>query len=265
MSTRAIGCIAIAATALVACDQAKDTALWDPPLSLLQHQSPAGIYVGALTDTSGAHRLPQPVTALIDVNGHAQIIFPLSAQRHVAGRVDVSGESLTGTLTEYFGTFAGFYGVGGIAPLVIDGTVDAGTSIVGEYTAETHSGRVVLDYHVAYDNPSSLGFTEGVWSSSIVSSGGSIYTVTWEIDGNGQVFGADTLGCVFIGETNVVDATVNAYSLAIQISSCGYFDGDYAGQAFLSTGSGGMADWLTLGVANDAVAFSTALQRQSPP
>lgn len=265
MTTRAIAGIAIAAAALVACDRVEVTGQFGPPLPLLRDESPAGIYVGGFTDTSGANPIVQPVTAIIDADGNAQFIFGLSAQRHVAGQVDVSGESLAGTLTEYSGAVAGFRGVGSIAVLTMDGTVTGGTGIVGEYTAETHSGHVALVYQFGYDSPASLDFTEGVWSSSFVSSDGSIYTVTWEFDGNGQVFGADTLGCVFIGEAQFVDADVNAYLLAVQVSSCGYLNGAYAGQAFLSTGSGGTVDSLTLGVANDVLAFAAVLQRQSPP
>jgi len=265
MKTRAIGCLFIAAAMLVACDQVYVNARWDPPLALLQDESAAGIYLGTFTDTSGANPLALPVTAIIDPDGNTQIIFALAVERHVAGRVDVKGSRLTGTLTEFSGAFTSFTGASGVGAFTVRGNVGTGTGITGAYETETHAGTFVLDYQASYEELSSLEKAAGIWSFNMVSSGGAIYTVTWDIDDDGLLFGADTLGCVFTGRVSVADRFVNAYRLAVQVDACGYFNGDYAGQAFLRSVAGQQANWLTLGIANDVLAFATVLQRQSRP
>jgi hypothetical protein len=264
MRSRTVACIVIALTTLVACDQVTVTAQWNPPLLSLHDESPAGIYLGVFTDTSGTNPLVQPVTAIIDRDGNTQLIFALAAERHVAGRVDVDGDRLTGTLVEYSGAVTSFTGVGGVSAFRVHGSVSTGAGMTGEYEAETHAGRFTLEYETAYDTPSSFGQAAGIWSFSRTSSG-VVYTVTWDIDDDGLLFGVDTLGCVFVGRVNVIDEHVNAYGLAVQVESCGYFNGDYAGQAFLLSGAGQDADWLTLAMANDVFAFATVLQGQSPP
>ena len=265
MRSRTIACIVITATTLVACDQVTVTAQWDPPLLSLHDESPAGIYLGVFTETSGTTPLGQPVTAIIDADGNTQLIFTMAAERHVAGRVDVDGDRLTGTLLEYSGAVASFTGVGGVSAFTVRGSVSTGAGITGEYEAGTHAGRFMLEYETSYDTPSSAEQAAGIWSFSRTSSGGVAYTVTWDIDDDGLLFGVDTLGCVFVGRVNVVDEHVNAYGLAVHVDSCGYFNGDYAGQAFLRSGAGQGAGWLMLAMANDVFAFAAVLQGQSPP
>ena len=267
MKMRAVVCITIAAAGLVACDRVDVSTQWDPllPLPLVQDESPAGIYLGTFTDTSGANPVIQPVTAIIDADGNIQILFATGAERHVAGLVDVSGDKLTGTLIEYFGSFTSFTGAAGIGELTVSGNVSTAVGITGEYVAETHAGTFVLDYQIAHGIPATLDLTGGVWSSSMSSSGGSIYTVTWDIADDGEFFGADTLGCVYFGRLSVADEFANAYGITLQVDSCDYFNGDYAGLAFLGVVAGPAPDLLTLGAANDVLAFSTTLQRQSPP
>lgn len=265
MKTRAIGCIVVTATALAACGEVTVTGEFGPPLNLVQDESPEGIYSGNFTDTSGVNPLVQPVIAIVDADGNIQLFFSMAAERHIAGRVEVTGNSLTGSLTEYSGRIAGFTGVGGIAELAVQGSVSAGSGITGDYSVGTRAGRIVLDYDASYEVPSSLDLTAGTWSYSMISADGSVYTVTWEVDGEGRLFGADTVGCVFVGRVSVPDESVNAYGLGVQVDSCGYFNGDYAGQAFFNRAVGQGFDRLTLGVANDVFAFTAMLQREAAP
>ena len=197
----------------------------------------------------------------IDADGNIQIVFAIAAERHVAGRLDVSAGSLTGALTEYSGRIAGFTGTGGISELTIRGTVNAGVAITGEYTAATHAGRFALDYQAVHGTPSSLAMTAGVWSFSATTSAGLVYTTVWEIDDSGAVLGTDTLGCVFFGNVGVGDPLVNTYTVSVQVDSCGYFNGDYAGMAFLDSAQGQARNSLILSMANDVFAYAVALER----
>lgn len=256
-----LGCAAIAATVFVACGEVNVTGTWGPSSSLLQSASPAGIYLGSFTDTSGGNPIVRPVTAIVDADGNLQVVFGIAAERHVAGRVDVSANSLTGVLAEYSGRIAGFTGTRGVSDLTVRGIVSTGVAITGEYTAEAHTGRFVLDYQAVHDTPSSFAMTAGMWSFSAATPGGFVYTAVWEIDDSGAVFGTDTLGCVFVGNIGVTDPLVNNYTVSVQVDACGYFDGDYAGMAFLGSDGGQARTTLTLSMANDVFAYAVALQR----
>ncbi len=256
----ASGCVAVCAALVVACGEVTFQAQWNMPLPIVR-ESAAGIYVGSFTDTSGAHPVAVGVTAIVDENNDASVIFALDAERHYAGHLFVMGTRLEGTLTEYNGAVARFVGTDGVGEILLDGTVVTADSLVGSYSAATHAGRFALDYQESWERNSSLDRVTGVWTFSMAASNGVLYTVTWDIDEQGRAFGTDTLGCVFDGQFSIIDQRYNAYDLAINVTSCGNLNAQYRGHAFLQGTGAPDLDRLMVSVSNPAYAFVTALHR----
>lgn len=220
-------------------------------------ESPSGIYLqGEFTSTVTGLPVAHQVTAIISESYDTQIV---SADLHYAGTVDTDRDVLTGTLTQYLGSRGPFWGFEGIRQLKLDGTVDS-TGIFGDYTGDDDRGRFNLVYSSLYERRSSLAAIAGVWTFSQASSAADVYTVTFTIDGNGELFGSDTTGCVFNGRINIIDDQYNAYRATAGISSCGEADGDYTGLAYLSDIAGTLNNQLTYSISNESYAFRVVLQ-----
>ena len=62
------------------------------------------------------------------------------------------------------------------------------------------------------------------------------FTITkFTIDENGRIDGADTNGCGYEGEINVIASPYNAYRVKLLLNSCYELDGVYEGMAYLLT------------------------------
>lgn len=115
----------------------------------------------------------------------------------------------------------------------IQGTVRTKESIIGTFTSTNdQSGTLNLSYDPITDRGSSLATIAGTWS---VTNGTDTLTLTVS---NGAVTGADTDGCVYSGSVDILDASVNIYSLDIDVSNCGADNAEYAGFAVLTDGVG---------------------------
>lgn len=217
-------------------------------------QSPGGIYVGSFTSTVTQ---PSPGRQAIGVISEDLDANFLLAHQHYAGNVAVDGNSLSGALIEFSGRQGIFIGFDGVSAVSIDGEVTERDGMFGTYTGNAAEGRFSLAYNEAYDEGSPLDSLSGIWSYSESSSGGAIYTITLELDGDGQLLATDTAGCLFSGQLTTIDHRYSAYRAAIDVSGCGVVDGGYMGLAFYQSAG----DFLFIGTDNGQFALAVQLGR----
>ena len=219
-------------------------------------QSPAGVYNGSFTSTVTD---PSPARQAIgfiseDFDGHF-----LLADQHYAGIVAVDGIALSGSLVEYRGRQGVFIGFDGRSTISLDGEVDQRAGASGTYAGENAAGRFGLTYNSVYEEGSSLDQLLGLTSYNESSSSGAVYTMTLQLDDNGELFGSDTSGCIFNGRLSIIDDRYSVYRAAVTVSACGEVDGDYNGLAFHAGTTA--PDVLYLGTDSGQFAFRIALGR----
>jgi hypothetical protein len=245
-----LGFLSIIATG----DGGEDVQLLPPPPAA--PPSPSGLYDGQFTSTVTGLPVATNVAAIVseDLNAH---IF--GGDLHYAGTVATDGDVLSGTLTQFLGRQAGFFGVDGTRNITLDGSIDT-TGLFGDYSGADDEGRFNLNYLSLYEQSSSLDLASGVWTFSEAPSGGFVYTVTLTIDSDGDLFGSDTAGCIFSGQLNIIDETRNAYGVTASVTACGEFDGDYTGLAH-SFDFGAPNNSVRLSIANANFAYWAVLQK----
>ena len=242
--------IAVPAFFVVSCDGFG----WTGPHPI--YESPSGLYQGAFTSTATQPSPSRETTGIISEELDAQ--FLLSSQ-HYAGSVVVVDTSLTGELTEYRGKRGVFLGFDGISTITLDGDVSERDGIFGTYVGDDDQGRFAFSYESLYEDGSSLDLLSGIWSFNQASAGGGIYTITIDLDADGQLFGSDTAGCVFSGRMGIIDDRYSSYRVAVSVSSCGEVDGDYSGLAFNAPVASGSR--LYIGADNGFFAFANLFDR----
>ena len=166
------------------------------------------------------------------------------------GTVAVSGSNFTSTVTGYQ--------IGGtiFATTNLTGTVVTKTSITGTFTTSYGtSGSFSLTYDPVTDKGASLAVIEGTWTDVLTG------TATLTIDGAGNINGSDILGCMYTGSVSINDPAVNIYGMSLGVTSCGVYDGAYAGYAVISDTSV-TNDTLTFVVNNTNYVFINELTRQ---
>ena len=222
-----------------------------PPV--LPDQSPAGIYTGMFKSLAIDPSPNRMVAGAVDEDNRLHLMIQDGLSQY-GGVVSVGGDKLTGTLTEYLGARARFFGFDGVRSITLDGTVTERDRLFGDYSGDDE-GFFGLDYVDTYENATSLDQTTGVWSFNLSSSGGAVYSITLDIDPDGLIFGTDTNGCVFSGSLGIIDARYGVYSSIVTLSMCDALNGEYDGLAYL----GNLG--LNLFFANDSYAFSTILSQ----
>lgn len=243
------------------CDQTTKDHGWilPPPV---EDESLPGVYLGTIVDTSGANPVSYDVVGMVDANHNVQVIFPLAAERHMAGVVQVNATTLTGTLTEYIGAQAPFIGTTGVGNVSLDGSARTSEWLVGDYTTSAGQGEFSLDYQMTYERGSSPGHVAGVWLFEMAAAGGGLYTLSLDIDNNGVIIGTDTYGCIFAGRISTIDPNFNLYRVDIDVTACFPFDGPYSGLAFLEAVRAAELNRMTLAVSNNVHAYASAFQKQ---
>ena len=137
------------------------------------------------------------------------------------GTISVSGTSFTATTTNIQ--------IGGtvFATANLTGTVTTKSTISGTFTSSTGStGSFSVSYDPVTEKGSSLATTDGIWTVGS--------TTAIAIDSTGALTGSDTTGCVYLGAVSIIDPAVNIYDLSVSVSSCGIYDGTYAGYVVIT-------------------------------
>lgn len=230
---------------------------WAPPTPVAP--SPAGLWMGSFTSTTdgGFHQS----IGLISENRDAQFLVAAISGRHMSGQLTTDGDWLTGTLNVFLGREGPFFGFGGVQSILLDGTVEDKNGLFGNYSGDEDAGRFNLNYISLYEDESSLSRVAGVWVFSEAAAGGALYTVTLDIDGNGNIFGTDTGGCVYSGGISLIDARFNGYQVTFNVTECLRKNGDYSGLSWMSSIDGGQDNLLTLTLSNSSRAFAATMQK----
>lgn len=116
----------------------------------------------------------------------------------------------------------------------IDGYFLGDVEITGTYTETEISGTAEVDSVEVSTFSLTLAeeSAEGASLSTITGNYSDVnQSASIAIDADGVLSGSDTDGCVYTGNVTVPEASVNVYSLSINVSSCGEFGGDYTGLA----------------------------------
>jgi hypothetical protein len=167
------------------------------------------------------------------------------------GTITISGTGFTGTTTNID------INGGVISTSTLTGTISTASSISGTFTSsDGGSGSFSLAYDPITARGASLATTDDNWTAT-----DGIYTMTLSIDATGQLTGSDTDGCVFNGSVSVLDPAVNIYGIDVTATSCGAFDGTFAGYGVV--GDTVVAnDTLTFVVSNASHVIVGELDRQ---
>jgi len=180
--------------------------------SATNNQAIDGIWIGTLTSTSIA--TSYNIIGVVAPNN--ELRFTTAAGVQYIGMASVSGSNVTASITGL--APVGFTFLNGQNTTVgnINGTVVAGNTLNGTYTATNDNGNFTLSYSTTYNRPASLKLLAKTWSGSI--SSGAIVTVI--ITTGGVITGTDTLGCSYTGLVKVIDPAKNIYSTTLTASTC---------------------------------------------
>jgi hypothetical protein len=211
-----------------------------------------GIYTGTLNADVGGVPTAFPLFGAITPNNHLNMT---GADVHIAGPVTTSQVKFQADLTAFVGLSGGFYGMGGLDPVIMDGLATGGATIAGDWAAPGVLGTFAFTYEGLSTEFASLDLTAGAWTYN------GAFNVTLNIDAAGVVSGTDSNGCSFTGQIDVLDQFLNVYFASMVVSGCGVNDGDYSGSVFLASVGGLILDQMTLGVSNDLSAYSVVLDK----
>jgi hypothetical protein len=106
----------------------------------------------------------------------------------------------------------------------ISGNVSTLYLISGERTTSTFN--VIFDE--LFNRPSSLALLEGTWSYTEPG-----YSVSIDVDDQGEISGSDSDGCVFFGLASVLDPEHNTYGIDVNVTNCFQMNDTYSGLAVL--------------------------------
>ncbi|MFZ5622471.1 MAG: hypothetical protein ACOY5W_15740 [Pseudomonadota bacterium] len=164
-----------------------------------------GVWEGTITQNGvGTYS----VTGLI--TGGQMRFISVDGNALYEGTVSVSGSTLTATTTNYVID-------GGIfSTSTLTGTVVTASSISGTFTSsDGGSGNFSLTYDPVTTRGSSLATITANW---FVTDG--VYSMSIPIDATGAINGADSDGCVYTGQVNIIDPAVNIYGVSLTASVC---------------------------------------------
>jgi hypothetical protein len=114
-----------------------------------------------------------------------------------------------------------------------DGAIAEGVGLFGVIESvfeDPEEEPDVVAYHLgeyegeSYEMPSSLDNLVGSWSSTSGPAG-------FDVASDGTIDGGDIAGCEYGGSFSIVDSSVNAYRMNLDVSNCGDWNGAYTGLA----------------------------------
>lgn len=138
-----------------------------------------------------------------------------------AGRVQVSGSSITGTLR---GTCDPLDGPPIFGHIDVDGSVAGGVALDVNYVIDECLGRGLfnLDFAVAVEKSAALAKVKGQWSAT---------NVSLNVDNDGAYTGSTASGCHLSGQITPASSEVNVYDMNTTVKNCTSTNGSYSGVA----------------------------------
>lgn len=166
------------------------------------------------------------IGAVTENNGEARF-FNDAGQQFVLSGISGSGGDISATITAIATAGTSFIDGSTISSGTLTGTVVERTSIEGEWSLNTgESGTLTLQYNEVYERGSDLDRLVGFWSDS--------FGVIYSVEGTGGIFAQDGTGCVYDGESRIINASYNVYRVLLTVSNCPGVNGDYSGIGVLA-------------------------------
>lgn len=206
-----------------------------------------GIWVG--TSTSDATGVISDLTGIV-YDGEIRFMF---SDEIDVGSIQVNGSNFTASVSAY-SQVSGYLGAA-----TIEGMYESGDWMSGTYrNSAGGTGTLALNYSNLTDRGASLATAQGIWSFTDV-----FGTDTITIQNDGSFLGSDTSGCVYSGDVAAPDSTKNLYTMSMEITSCGIYDGPYTGLAVIADHfSGGTNNSFWFSVNSTDYVIVRAFQRQ---
>jgi hypothetical protein len=142
------------------------------------------------------------------------------------GTVQINGSQVTGsgTLVAAPGTMLADGST--VANLTITGTASEGSTLNLTIAAAGVSISVSTTFEALYNRARALATVDGNYSSFDLFGVGDLTSFSVN---NGVITSASMSGCVGNGQITIIDAAFNAYDVALDVTSCGVFNGMYDG------------------------------------
>ncbi len=141
------------------------------------------------------------------------------------GTIQVNGSQVTGTGTLYAAPSTTLADGSTVANLTIGaGTVSEGNSLDLTVDAAGVSISVSTTFDALYDRGSDLATVAGVYTTFDIFGD----PASFSVDPNGAITSQSTAGCVSNGQISIIDASFNAYDVALDVTGCalgGMYDG----------------------------------------
>jgi len=169
--------------------------------------------------------------------------------------VNVAGATFSGNIRVFAEPGTTFTDGSTVTTGDLQGTIVERSEAEGTFILDSgDTGSFVLDYDDLYERDSSLGLVGGMW----VDMSGTVFTVM----ADGSIFAQDGLGCVYEGQTLIIDAAYDVYDVEVHVTQCGQFDGAYHGLGVLDdVAFEGDNDGLVVIMSNDALGLVLLLER----
>jgi CRISPR-associated protein Csb1 len=129
------------------------------------------------------------------------------------------------------GTVNGFFiGGGRFTTSTLNGTFAEQSDIGGTFSSSYGTtGTLSVSFDPLFNRPSPLALLEGTWSYTEPG-----YSISIDVDDQGEINGSDSDGCVFFGVASVLDPEHNTYGIDIDVTNCGPMNDTYSGLAILN-------------------------------
>ena len=169
--------------------------------------------------------------------------------------VNVSGATFSGNIRVFAEAGTTFSDGSTVTMGDLQGTIVERSEAEGTFILDSgDTGSFVFDYDDLYERDSSLGLVGGMW----VDMSGTVFTVM----ADGSIFAQDSLGCVYEGQTSIIDAAYDVYDIEAHVTQCGQFDGAYHGLGVLDdVAFEGDNNGLVVIMSNDALGLVLLLER----
>lgn len=181
----------------------------------------AGIYVGTITPTGGSSGYAM---AIISSIGEVAIVNRDTMETFIGTRID---NLMAGTLYAPDRS-----SVSSTAEI----TYVSGNNISGSYSSELSGGSFALTgLTTLYNRTSELSKLTGIWVDTVFTS--AIGTTTWSILPDATFTMTTPASCYGVGEFTIFNALNNEYSMMMEVTDCGDFNGLHTGLVVLSDSS----------------------------
>ncbi len=190
-----------------------------------------GIWEGTST-SSFSPGVVTSVVGLITESGDARLVTSDSVQIVTTSPLTVTGTTVTGNLRAYAPVGFTFADGSRVVSGTLSATISGRDSLSGSWSSATgEGGDFDFLYSASYERGSSIAFLTDLWVG--IDAFGNISS-SFDIDTNGAIAGADTLGCIYTGQVSLIDTRFNAYAIEATVTNCGVANGTYTGLGALS-------------------------------